>query len=68
MPRRHATRTDYIALLMLFGSALFLSGAAGYWRWLMLGGYLLTVAAWWALARPPLTTRPLNWRWWRRRH
>ena len=67
MRRRHATRFDYIVLFMLFGGALFLSGVAGYWRWVSLAGYLVLVAAWWAMARPPLTTRHLNWRWRRRR-
>lgn len=55
-------RTRTLALLLLLGAALFLSGAAGYWRWVMLGGYLLAVGAWWALVRPPLTTRQLRWR------
>jgi hypothetical protein len=51
--------------LMLLGTLLLLSGVAAYWRCLALVGYLLTVAAWWAIARPPLTTRVVNWR---RRH
>jgi hypothetical protein len=47
--------------MLLMGAAIFLSGVAAYWPGLALAGYLLTVAAWWALARPPLTTRWLNW-------
>jgi hypothetical protein len=67
MPRRRATRTEYALLFMLIGGASFLYGVAGYWQWIMLAGYLVTIAAWWFLARPKLTTRQLHWRR-RRRH
>jgi hypothetical protein len=66
MRRSLSTRTTSFGVLMLFASGVLLSGIASASRWLMLGGYLLTVAAWWALARPPLTTRRLNWPWRRR--
>lgn len=67
MRRSLSTRTASFGTLMLVAAALFLSGIASASRWLTASGYLLTVAAWWALVRPPLTTRKLNWPWrWRR--
>jgi O-antigen ligase len=54
-------RAKYLVVLMLLGAALFLSGTAAYWSWLALAGYLVTVAAWWGITRPRLTTRRLNW-------
>lgn len=61
MNRFRKRRLEYLMLLACLGLALILSGYELARGPLMLVGYLLTVAAWWAAERPALLTRRLNW-------